>query len=124
MAHLANPALKPTGLLDPAGILRELGRREARARDLELVETALYIAGLACPFPMRVVWEPHAERLSIIAGRGAIVRLAHITAEEAHRMSTDHIMAQRLTAVTLGKRAADAYRALEPLPHDHQLGDS
>jgi hypothetical protein len=98
----------------PGGMLRELARREARARDLDFAAGVAYFAGLSCPFPVVVTYWPERELLTVTAGR---LKLATMTAEEARRaVNADH------AAALLGLRAGDAYLALPPLDHDHILG--
>lgn len=76
---------------------------------------ALYVLGRACPFPALVYYEPDVERLSVRMGG---LRWATMTAEEVRRAPTPSS-----AAVLLGLRARDAYLDLEPLPHDHPLGE-
>jgi len=101
-------------LIDTVVMLRELGRREARARDEAFAAEVLYFTGLACPFPARVTYYPDLERITVTAGG---LGLASMSSEEARRCVNDSH-----AAATLGLRARDAYLALEPLPHDHPLG--
>lgn len=101
-------------LIDTGAMLRELGRREARARDQAFTAEVLYVLGRACPFPAVVYYEPDVERLTVRMGGQ---RWATMTAEEARRAPSDSA-----AAVLLGLRAAEAYTALTPLDHDHPLG--
>lgn len=103
--------------IDTTAILRELDRRAAQARDEAFVAEVLYVIGRACPFPAVVYWEPEVERVTVRIG-GLVY--ARMTAEEVRRVPT---ASPSMAAVMLGLRARDAYLDLEPLPHDHQLGE-
>lgn len=97
-----------------AGLMAELRRREQQSREAAFAAEVLYFTGLACPFPAVVHYYPDLERLTVTAGG---LGLASMSAEEARRSVNDSHAAAKL-----GLRARDAYLALEPLPHDHPLG--
>lgn len=100
--------------IDTLGLMRELNRRDQQAREQAFAAEVLYFTGLACPFPAVVLWLPETEWYVV---RAAGVELARMGSEEARRcVNPSH------AAATLGLRARDAWLALEPLDHDHQLG--
>lgn len=103
-------------LIDSTAILRELDRRSANARAVEFAAEVLYVLGRACPFPALVYYEPDYERLRV---KAAGITLATMTAEEVRRAPG---RGDSAAALMLGLRARDAYLDLEPLPHDHHLG--
>lgn len=96
-------------------IAQRHGRRLAQERDRRWAAIVLDVIAGACPFPALVYYEPEVERMTVRIGGLVYARLTY---DEARRAPTEDA-----AAVLLGLRARDAYLDLEPLEHDHQLGE-
>lgn len=82
--------------------LRELNDRERRARELDIVADATWIA--RNPFPIVVTWSPDTCQIEVRAGTTGAVKLGAMTDEIAARMDLRFIGAQ------LGKLARNSWR--------------
>jgi hypothetical protein len=102
----------PRTVLEPYRLAREVARRE----DERIASLVAAYAATGCPFPATLYVEPDYDRLVVhVAG----VRLIEVDRGDYVLDGPDHPSAK---AARLGLMAAAAYAALEPLPHDHPLG--
>lgn len=94
-----------TSLTMAAQVRREHDRRTARAI-IDGVESG-------CPFPVVLYWQADPMALAV---RAAGVTLARVESHELAHRSHDTAILYIVNRALLG------YAALEPLPHDHPLG--
>ena len=84
-----------------------------RERDRQLARAIIDGVATACPFPVVVYWQADPMLLRVAAGS---TTLARVSVDELRDRD------ERTAILYIVNRALLGYAALEPLEHDHTLG--